>query len=129
MDLVIDIASWGHTKEAGAEALRAFTLALSVVNRTLIKDLGLPRLYDSGVFYREVDPDGYILLEDALCIYAKRFSDCKNLTAWRKAEHDIDGVQSDVIVDWTPGNRGNTIYHIYLKTRSGIEDPSRILGM
>ena len=129
MDLVIDVASWGHTKAAGAEALRAFTLALSVVNRGIIQSLGLPRLYDAGIFYREVDPDGYILLEDALCIYGKHFSDCKNLVAWRKAEFDISGKPSDVIVDWTPGPRMNTIYHVYLKTQDGIEDPSRILGM
>lgn len=81
-------------------------------------------LYSSGVRYKRErrGREEWLGARDAL---ARGVADCEDLAAWRLAELWRDGVEASAEV--SPPERG--MMHVYLRTASGVEDPSVVLGM
>lgn len=93
---------------------------------TLKRHPGLPRLYSSGVRYRQEPPgvDEWIQAPVAL---ARRWDDCEGLASWRAAELRVTGEDPDALTDTRHHGRK---WHAFVRRGDGsIEDPSRILGM
>lgn len=106
---------------------------------------GFPRLYESGVYYREEAP-GHEDWLDAPSVLRQGFADCEDLAAWRTAELNADGVEAESVIKWQwiprdvmiaqgyPADklpaRGVWLVHCCVRYPDGtIEDPSKILGM
>lgn len=122
---------WTRRPERDSVTIRALTVALAEHNRANVHngpEPKVPPLYQSGVRYAEETGDGIVML-DVIAVFSDGFSDCKNLVAWRMAEHKNAGVPCDVGITWQRDDSGFWLYHVFLHLSSSIEDPSKILGM
>jgi hypothetical protein len=105
----------------------------------------LPKLYESGVYYKEEAP-GHEDWLDAPAVLLQGNADCEDLAAYRCAELRADGVEAEPVIKWQwiprdvmvaqgyPANklpsRGVWLVHCCVRFPDGtIEDPSKILGM
>lgn len=79
-------------------------------------------LYRSGVVYkRERGTEDWLSIPEIL---ARGHDDCEGLAAWRVAELNEKGIFA------TPELiRQGRLWHVVVRRKSGIEDPSRRLGM
>lgn len=84
----------------------------------------VPPLYRSGVRYGRT-----IWWEPIPALYARRFGDCKSLTAALIAEYRLRGIPAEPVHRWITSPTGATFYHILVQTDKGFEDPSKVLGM
>lgn len=83
----------------------------------------LPRLYASGVRYEDTDDQDW---RDAPTILSTtRRAACAELAAWRIAELRCGGIPASPLVV----RQSETLYHVLVRTDTGTEDPSRVLGM
>jgi hypothetical protein len=97
----------------------------------------IPPLYLSGVKY-----DRTFVWDTTPALYARRYGDCKTVTAVRVAELRRSGIPALPVFRWVPGdgkngrpNDGMLHYHILVQSvptaenPDGYEDPSKVLGM
>lgn len=89
-----------------------------------------PRLYESGVFYRE-EPPGQEDWQDIPTSLFMGWLDCEDCACWLAAERIVrDGIQARATWKAFPREGGGTLYHIVVVHPNGYEeDPSKILGM
>lgn len=105
-----------------------------------------PRLYDSGVYYREEKP-GKEDWPDVPNVLAQGWGDCEDLAAYRAAElRQYDGIMAMPVIKWRKISAaemlkqgypkksippdGVYLVHCLVRYPNGtIEDPSKILGM
>ncbi len=103
-----------------------------------------PRLYQSGVYYREEKP-GFEDWPDIPKVLSQGWGDCEDLAGYRAAELRVyDGIDAQPVIKWTwiPADRmreagytvipkdGVWLVHCLVRYPNGkIEDPSKILGM
>lgn len=105
-----------------------------------------PRLYDSGVYYREEKP-GFEDWPDVPTVLEQGWGDCEDLAGYRAAELRVyDGIDAVPVIKWKwiPANQmkdagyppgsiprdGVWLVHCLVRYPDGrIEDPSKILGM
>jgi hypothetical protein len=105
-----------------------------------------PRLYDSGVRYREEKP-GAEDWPDIPAVLAQGWGDCEDLAAYRAAELRVyDGIDAEPVIKWrwipteemiAAGYKrknlprsGIWLVHCLVRYPNGeIEDPSKLLGM
>ncbi len=89
-------------------------------------------LYRSGVVYRE-EKLGQEDFFDIPTVLAQGYADCEDLAAWRVAEYLSVGEWAAILVTWEAieyqGGDLDVLFHVQVRTRYGIEDPSAILGM
>lgn len=63
-------------------------------------------------------------------LYARRFGDCKSLTAMRVAEHRIRGKNANPVFRSRKNETGGTDFHILVQIGvDSFEDPSKECGM
>lgn len=118
-DAVMDLQS--------ARELVQCLVRLNLIYLTRARDLGkrIPRLYDSGVRYGEVNT-----WEAIPTVYRKRLTDCKNLTPIVIAEKLFyEGVRTQPAFRWVENADGTVDYHILVQNGSEFQDPSLDLGM
>lgn len=118
--------------------LRALIEALVVADwNYLLENPNTPALYDANLRYAlKVRPAGLDSWQDIpQCIYLGS-ADCKDLSAWRIAElrnQGYDDVFPRIKVSYHQDPKGieptMTVYHVQVRIRDVIEDPSAILGM
>lgn len=82
-----------------------------------------PPLYRSGVRYRR-EPRGREDWKTIPEILADGFADCEDLAAWLVSERKMKGQVATPYL-----KRSGRLWHVQVKTSSGIEDPSARLGM
>lgn len=136
MVFLFQVDGWERSPEKDHGIIRHLVQAQANINLPFVVSGRYPRLYHSGVRYKE-ETDGdrarIEVFRDIPSVLARGGSDCNNLTAWRKAEKDAAGEPSDIYVSWeyekTP--RGfKWSYHVCLILPGGrLEDPSQILSV
>lgn len=120
----------GAPDEDNALALKALLESLIYINRVYLrrmKTLGVkvPSLYQSGVRYTRTT-----VWDSIPDLLARRYGDCKSLTAMRVAEireAEGDGAAQPVFRFMPRGARKD--FHILVQHNGQYEDPSRKLGM
>lgn len=129
MQITIDIPFAfypGSSLEMNAEALRILLDSLVELNLVYLRSHALPNLYRSGVRY------GRTQVWDTIpALYARKYGDCKSLTAARVAELRLAGIEARPVFryNYRQDGSGSFDYHILVQTPEGFEDPSKILGM
>ena len=121
------------TDLANAYALRSLLDCLIRQNVLYLKltNARVPRLYQSGVRY-----DRTKVWDSIPALYARKYGDCKSLTAALVAEYTVRGIKARPVFRFNPkADRGHD-YHILVEVprkngldRVQFEDPSRKLGM
>lgn len=88
-----------------------------------------PRLYESGIRYRE-EPPGKDDWQDIPETIRRRFGDCEDLACWRIAELRVrDGEHATPYLKYAE-RPDHVLYHVaVLRLDGSLEDPSRELGM
>lgn len=104
-----------------------------------------PRLYSSGVYYKEEKP-GYEDWPDVPNVLSQGWADCEDLAAYLAAERRVyDNIPVEPVIRWkhisraellqkgmkgpVPDN-GVWLVHCLVRHPDGfIEDPSKVLGM
>lgn len=81
-------------------------------------------LYQSGVTYGRT-----IWWEPIPALYERKKGDCKSLACALIAEYQFNGIPCIPNFRWIEKKDGSTDYHILVQTKSGFEDPSKVLGM
>jgi hypothetical protein len=104
--------------------LRVALAGLTAMNRALMKLFGAPPLYGSGVVYRPEKPDEW---ETYDILLRRGYGDCEDLSSWRAAELQEQGV--DAVADVYPTRRPGRWHAIVVFPDGRIEDPSLKLGM
>jgi hypothetical protein len=104
--------------------LAALLEGLTAASAILIRRLGIPPLYHSGVRYQR-EPRGRERWQLAPETYDRGVGDCEDLATWRAAELRLEGVAARPLV-YRAGPRQ---LHVIVATEHGYEDPSRVLGM
>ncbi len=107
--------------------LRALLDALIVANEEYLRTHTAPRLYSSRVTYGRTDE-----WESIPDVLARGKADCKSLSAWLVAERRVrDGKPAEAVFRWmrNPKKNGTPDWHILVRTKTGWEDPSKVLGM
>lgn len=112
-------------------ALRALLDCLTTINVAALRRHSLPRLYESGVRYRNIR-----IWEPVQEVYNRGFADCKALSAILIAEYAVRGIHAEPVFRFARNNRNGNDFHILVMVpgRNGIdrslfEDPSAKLGM
>lgn len=104
--------------------LRIALAGLTAMNRALLKLYrDVPPLYSSGVRYRGEKPDRWETLD---LVLARGYGDCEDLSAWRAAELQEQGVNAHADVYNVRANKWHAVVYYPDGT---MEDPSRQLGM
>lgn len=115
------------------------------LRRGLASGKPYPRLYDSGVYYRE-EPPGKEDWPDIPNVLSQGWADCEDLAAYLTAERRVyDGIPAEPVIRWKhldadtlkrKGVKGtipsNGVWLVHCLTRlpdGTIEDPSKVLGM
>lgn len=105
-------------------ALRVLLDALIRLNLAFLQSHSVPTLYRSGVRY------GRTKIWDTIpALYARRYGDCKSLSAALIAEYLTKGVQCKPVFRFATNKDKSKDFHILVQTASGFEDPSKVLGM
>jgi hypothetical protein len=120
----------GSDKTENALVLRALVdnlVRLNLIYLACEKRRGgtVPRLYSSGVVY-----DRTLWWEPIPALYARRYGDCKSLSAALIAEKKFyDNVKAIPTFRWVQNLDGSVDYHILVQVGDEFEDPSKVLGM
>lgn len=113
------------SKAEEAEALRVLLDALIRINLSFLRHHPDTKpLYKAGVVYGRTE-----IWDPIPALYARRYGDCKSLSAARIAELVNSGVDAQPSFRWNPRPNGAKDFHILVQTYAGFEDPSRKLGM
>jgi len=120
-----DVLSRMQKEEDNAYALRALLDCLVNLNLGYLMCHPARPLYQSGVTYGRT-----LWWEPIPALYQRGYGDCKSLAAALIAQYRRAGVSASPVFRFRPRERrdGND-FHILVQTRSGWEDPSKILGM
>jgi hypothetical protein len=114
----------GASPVGNAMALRALLNCLIEINSAYLRDHTVKSLYNSGVVY------GRTQIWDTIpALYQRGYGDCKSLTAALVAERRKQGLQAVPVFRFKQRTDGNTDFHILVRTPSGFEDPSKVMGM
>src|SRR5512138_50837 len=135
MLVLLDVQTGALDDRGVAESFRGLVNAMAEQNRLLLRKLGLPKLYDSGVLFRN-EPWATRLetLTTAPACMNRGWGDCAHLSAWRIAELREEGIDAGAKIYWRvhrrPNGRTARLYHVEVRLPDGsVEDPSRYLGM
>ena len=111
---------------AREEILKAYISGFALINQVFLRRFQVPRIYVSGIKYKDENPDSDNPLMNCLEVIDRRGGDCKSLTAWRLAELWEDGIDARChVIDY-----GDGLCHVLIKHPNGfVEDISKNLGM
>lgn len=112
------------------KAFEALAEALVIQNVTLLRDQLAPTLYQSGARYH-YDRALTERWRDAAQVMASDDPTvaCAEAAAWRAAELRLQGVPASVRIEFRRLPDGFVLYHVFVVTPEGREDPSIVLGM
>jgi hypothetical protein len=115
------------------EAVRVLTDEIARENEVALRsDPRVPRLYESGVYYKMVLREGLTFV-DLFEVLRKGYGHCQHLVGWRVAELRVrDGERgAQPAVKWRHNARTKRIvFHVVVRRADGsVEDPSKLLGM
>jgi hypothetical protein len=113
--------------EENAYALRALLDCLIALNMAFLRTHRVLPLYQSGVRY-----DRTTVWDTIPALYARRYGDCKSLSAALIAEYRTHGMKASPVFRFNPRNDGSGAldFHILVQLGDGsFEDPSKRLGM
>ena len=116
----------GASDEDNAMVLAVLLEALTACDIIFLKRSKVPKLYKAGVTY------GRTRVWDSIPdLYARRYGDCKSLTAARCAELRMAGEDAKPVFRFAQNEQtGHRDFHILVQRGNGTyEDPSRTLGM
>lgn len=115
----------GSSATEDAEVLRALLDCLIRIDIAFLRSHPntLP-LYQAGVRYGRTE-----IWEPIPALYARRYGDCKSLSAARIAELAVKRVEARPVFRWVQRPNGAKDFHILVQTLGGWEDPSKRLGM
>ncbi len=115
----------GSSSPEDADVLRAMLDCLIRINiEYLRRHPKTPPLYKAGVTYGRTE-----VWDSIPALYARRYGDCKSLSAARIAELTVRRVVAQPTFRFNPRKNGAKDFHILVQTYAGWEDPSRKLGM
>lgn len=107
-----------------AYALRALLDCLINLDLAFLRLHPAPPLYKAGVRY-----DRTSWWETIPALYARKFGDCKSLSAALIAQYRRSRIPAEPVFRFVTNTDGSTDYHILVQCPSGFEDPSKVLGM
>jgi hypothetical protein len=122
-----DVFHPGASDDDNAQALQALLECLVTINRVYLRrHPRTPKLYDSGVRY--VRTQVWDSIPDLL---ARRYGDCKSLTAMLVAELRQQGEQAKPVFRFArnPHTHQKDFHILVWRGGKDFEDPSRRLGM
>ncbi len=114
----------GSSHDENADALRILLDGLIRLNLAYLRHHSVPALYQSGVVYGRTE-----IWDTIPALYARKFGDCKSLTAALIAEYHVKGIEARPVFRFNPRRDGGLDYHILVQTGNQFEDPSKVLGM
>lgn len=117
----------GSTAEENAFVLRALLDALTSIDTQYAVTRDISALYNSGVIYRRTS-----VWDSTPALYAKKYGDCKSLTAALIAQYRKRGLFASPVFrfDESRTKPGTLDFHILVLRGDGkFEDPSKVLGM
>lgn len=110
--------------EEAASCIASFVEALASVDALyLMRHPKTPTLYKAGISYAADEP-----WRDVPALLESRRGDCKSLVAWRIAELRGLGYTALVHVVYT-ARLNEDLFHVQVRRKDRLEDPSRFLGM
>lgn len=128
MQITFDVPHVFNPKASRSENAAVLTTLLEClirVNRIYLKRHPRTKpLYRSGVVYGRTE-----IWDSIPALYSRGYGDCKSLTAALVAEYREHNIPSAPVFRFNPNSDGSTDYHILVETKTGFEDPSRVLGM
>ncbi len=116
---------------SGREAVLTMLFeALIATNMAYLRERSdIPRLYASGVHYRE-EESGHDDWQDIPETLARRRGDCEDLACWRIAELRIRDGEHALPFLKRVERAHHVLYHVAVRRMDGsLEDPSRLLRM
>lgn len=114
----------GSTPVDNAYALRALLDCLIDLNRAYLLNHSAPSLYRSGVVYARTT-----VWDTIPALYQRGYGDCKSLSAALIAQYRHVGIPCNPTFRFVKNMHGGSDFHILVQTKSGFEDPSKVLGM
>lgn len=117
-----------------AESVKRLTDEIARLNEVALRsDPRIPRLYESGVFYKMKISEGHTFA-DLYEVIRKGYGHCQHLTGWRVAELRCSGEDpmASAAVKWQQSTNpaARMIFHVLVRRGDGSEeDPSQRLGM
>lgn len=134
MLVVLDLQNKLLSEAELASAFKALVEAQAECNRVLIRKLGLPPLYSSGVRFRnEPNAGKFENIASAAVCNQRRWGDCDDLVAWRIGELRNTGENATARIYWREHESPKgpiRLFHVEVRRgNKEIEDPSRLIGM
>lgn len=126
------------TKDALFQRIvRSLSETCIISNRSIIEAMRkagrpIPKLYESGIVYKNEPAGRPDELLDIPGVLAKGVGDCLHLSCWRVAELRDKGERgAGIRVTVSPHKKGaRRIFHVTVRRGNGkVECPSRLLGM
>lgn len=116
--------------EALVEVVDALCMGLAEANaQYLIDNPDTPLVYSGIVRYQEERP-GREEFFDIPRVIRQGYADCEDLASWRAAELVVRyGVPAQPFATYQLLPNGDIMFHVQVRTRDRIEDPSVVLGM
>lgn len=114
------------TLPLGARYIEAALEGLTSINAVMLRERGLPDVYESGVRYRR-ETAGRERWQNAAECLALGYGDCEDLACWRAAWLRVHEAEPARAIPVPGGPR--TIHIVVQRADGSIEDPSADLGM
>jgi len=114
----------GSSQDENSDVLRILLDALIRVNLAYLHHHSCPALYQSGVVYGRTE-----IWDSIPALYARKFGDCKSLTAALVAQYLIKKIAAKPVFRFQGRPDGGLDYHILVQVGNKFEDPSKVLGM
>lgn len=127
MELTFNLQHWFEPSSPMVEnifALRASMDYMINLNMSYLLFNQAPGLYQSGVRYGRTR-----IWEPIPALYYRQVGDCKSLSAALIAQYRMRKITALPVFRWVQNADGSVDYHILVQTRTGFEDPSKVLGM
>ncbi len=114
----------GSSQDENADALRILLDGLIRLNLAYLRHHSCPALYQAGVVYGRTE-----IWDTIPALYARKYGDCKSLTAAMVAQLRMKGHDAKPCFRFQPRPDGGLDYHILVQVGNKFEDPSKVLGM
>ena len=96
------------------------------INMEEMRNNDIPPVYKAGVRYRREKIEEW---RDCITVWESGWGDCEDLVMYLVAQYRLKGIKAAPHLRTRITPQGNYLIHVLLRTKKGLEDPSKVLGM